>query len=197
MSHALYRLGRLAARHPWMVIGTWLTVAILVIGASIGFGKELEDTFAVPGLDSQEAIELLSSAESDRAGLTARIVVAARDGETFFTSPDAQSELSEIHAGASELPNVLFASDPASVMAQSPEAAVQTGGVSPDGRIAIVRLQYPIIEDLDVTDLERLVEFRDEVQEESVLQVEAGGELFNSFQAVSYTHLTLPTTPYV
>ena len=34
MSHALYRLGRLAVRRPWAVIGSWLVVSLLVVGAS-------------------------------------------------------------------------------------------------------------------------------------------------------------------
>jgi len=63
MSHALYRLGRFAAEKPWTVIGAWVALAALVIGMSAGFGRELEDSFAVPGLDSQQAIELLSEAQ--------------------------------------------------------------------------------------------------------------------------------------
>ena len=59
MSHALYRLGRSAASRPLIVIGIWILAAVVVIGASGTVGRELEDTFEVPGLDSQEAIDLL------------------------------------------------------------------------------------------------------------------------------------------
>ncbi len=59
MSTALYRLGRTAARRPWLVIGVWMIAAVAVIGASSSFGRELEDSFEVPGLDSQQALELL------------------------------------------------------------------------------------------------------------------------------------------
>ena len=51
MSHALYRLGRFAATRPWVVIGAWLLVSALVIGASATFGRELEGESGVPGLD--------------------------------------------------------------------------------------------------------------------------------------------------
>ena len=59
MSHALYRFGRFAARRPWSVIGTWLVVSLLVVAAAGAFGRELGDSFEVPGLDSQEAADLL------------------------------------------------------------------------------------------------------------------------------------------
>lgn len=183
MSNALYRLGRFAARRPWTVIGTWLLVSIVVIGASVSFGRELEDSFEVPGLDSQNAVDLLTEAQSDRAGLTAQIVMTPLDeGTTFFDSAPAQAELARIEAAASDLPNVIGTSDTASALAAGHEAAAQSGSISPDGRIALVRVQYPVIEELDIGDLENLKEFGTEIQQGSSLQVELGGELFFSFE---------------
>ena len=183
MSHALYRLGRFTAERPWTVIGTWVAVAALIIGMSAGFGRELEDSFAVPGLDSQEAIDLLSEAQSDRAGLTAQIVVTPLDPTTtFFESASAQAELAEIQAGAAALEHVLFTTDPAAALAADPASAAQSGGVSADGRVALIRVQYPVIEELSASDLEALKEFRLEIGADSPLQVEMGGDLFSSFQ---------------
>ena len=183
MSHALYRLGRFAAEKPWTVIGAWVALAALVIGMSAGFGRELEDSFAVPGLDSQEAIDLLSEAQSDRAGLTAQIVVTPLDPTTtFFESASAQAELAEIQAGAAALEHVLFTTDPAAALAADPASAAQSGGVSADGRVALIRVQYPVIEELSASDLEALKEFRLEIGADSPLQVEMGGDLFSSFQ---------------
>ena len=48
LSHALYRIGRFAARRPWTVIGSWLVVTVVVLGASVGFGQELEDSSRSP-----------------------------------------------------------------------------------------------------------------------------------------------------
>ena len=88
MSQLLYRLGRFAARRPWVVIASWLVVSVVVIGASGTFGRELEDSFQAPGVDSHKATELLSAAGSDQAGLTAQVVLTPRaDGATFFDSP--------------------------------------------------------------------------------------------------------------
>ena len=59
MSQFLYRLGRFAAGRPWIVIGAWFAAAVIVVTASAVGGKTLEDSFEVPGLDSQEAVDLL------------------------------------------------------------------------------------------------------------------------------------------
>ncbi|MCP3993048.1 MAG: MMPL family transporter [Actinomycetia bacterium] len=183
MSHALYRLGRLAARHPWRVLGAWLLASVLVIGGSTMFGRELEDSFAVPGLDSQLAVELLTAADASEAGLTAQVVLSPLDeSATFFDSAEAQVALARVQAGAANLPNVLATSDPAGALAAGPEAAATSGTVSADGRVAVVRIQYPVIEDLSIDDLENLKEFGEEAQVGSPLQVEMGGDLFFSFE---------------
>lgn len=183
MSHALYRLGRFAARRPWTVIGAWLVVAVLVIGASALFGRDLEDSFEVPGLDSQAAIDLLSAAESDTAGLTAQVVMTPRDDDvTFFDSPEVQAALAEVQALAAALPNVVNTTDPAGALAAGPDAAASSGAVSPDGRVALVRIQYPGVEQLDSADLDNLKEFAIDARAASPLQVELSGDLFSSFE---------------
>ncbi|MGI8789850.1 MAG: MMPL family transporter, partial [Actinomycetota bacterium] len=180
MSHALYRLGRFAARRPWAVIGAWLVVSVLVIAASGAFGRELEAEGSVPGLDSQKATELLSAAQSDTAGLTAQMVVTPLDGSlSFFDSTDAQVALAEVQAGVAALPNVLGTSDPAGALATGPEAAATSGSVSPDGRIAVIRVQYPVLEELNLGDLENLKKFGVEAREGSPLQIEMSGDLFS------------------
>src|SRR5262249_56732640 len=64
MSQALYRLGRFAARRAWVVIGSWLVLSVLVIGASSVFGHKLVDSPAVPRLGSQPAPDLLAAAQA-------------------------------------------------------------------------------------------------------------------------------------
>ncbi len=183
MSNALYRLGRFAARRPWVVIGSWLAVAVLIVGASVSFGRELTDSFDVPGLDSQEAIDLLSAAKSDQAGTTAEVVLAPIDGRaTFFDSPDARQSLTQIQGELAALPNVIGTSDPAGSLVASPEAAVANGSVSPDGRVAIIRLQYPLVDQLTLNDLEQLKDLVAEGRVDSPLQIEMTGQLFLEFE---------------
>src|SRR4051812_12879248 len=157
LSQTLSRLGRTSARRPWVVIGSWVVLAVVVVGASSMFGTKLEDSFRVPGLDSQTANDLLATTGSDQAGLTAQVVVTpADDRATFFDSAAARDALSALEAQASALPHVLSTTDPAGALGSGREAAVDSGTVSPDGRVALLRLQYPLLEDLSSADLDRL-----------------------------------------
>ena len=91
MSKSLYRLGHLAARRPWVVIGSWLVLAVVVVGASGAFGHRLKDSMQVPGLDSQQASELMAAAGASDAGLTAQVVVTPLDDDaTFVDSAEAR-----------------------------------------------------------------------------------------------------------
>ncbi|TDD63505.1 MMPL family transporter [Kribbella antibiotica] len=168
MSNALYRLGRYAARRPWTVIGTWIVLAVLVVTAAGVFGQKLENTFGAPGLDSQHATELLTAAGNDQAGLTAQLVVTARDEQaTFSTSTQAQAAWTKLQADVAGLPKVL---------------GISGATISPDGRVGIIRLQYPVIEDLAVADLENLQSFAAKEAVGSPLRIEMGGDLFSSFE---------------
>src|SRR5262245_58812139 len=124
MSHVLYRMGRFAARRPWRVIGVWVLVSVAVIAASGALGRDLDDSIAVPGLDSQQAIELLEQAGSDDAGLTAYVVATPQDeGATFFSSPGARADLAGLHADIQALPYVVGVTDPAAALAGGSQAA--------------------------------------------------------------------------
>lgn len=183
MSNALYALGRFSARKPWLVLGAWVCAALIIIGASVAVGRDLEDSFEVPGLDSYEALALLTSAQSEAAGLTADIVLTPIDDTTtFFDSVEAQQALAAVQDQASELPQVIGTTDPAGLAASDPQAAMATGSVSVDGRIAVIRVQYPLVDELSIQNLEDLKEFGLEAGEDSPLQVELAGELFFSFE---------------
>jgi RND superfamily putative drug exporter len=172
MSTRLYRLGRYAASHPWRVVGAWVIVAVVVIGAAATAGRQLEDSFAVPGLDSGRALELLESADSDQAGLTARVVATPLAGDaSFLDAGEAKQALSMIRAALAQLPEVIDVSDPAT-----------TGGVSPDGRVAMFTVQYPVLETLDRGNLTDLKHALDELGDTVPLRLEAGGDLFFSFE---------------
>jgi RND superfamily putative drug exporter len=184
MSSALYLIGGFAARRPFTVIASWLVAAALVVVAASAFGQRLSDAFTAPGLDSQQATDLLSSARSDQAGLTAHVVVSPRGaGVTFRNSAAARAALARLEESLAGLPHVLGTTDPAGDLRAGAAAEQLLGGVSADGRVAIIRVQYPEIERLSAGDLANLEELVAESRAGSALQIEAGGDLFAAFDS--------------
>lgn len=175
LSQTLFRLGRLAARRPWAVIASWLVLAVLVVGASSAFGEKLEDSFRVPGLDSQQANDLLEEAGSGQAGVTALIAVTPADGGSFVDDPDALAQLAQLQTAAAAMPHVLGTTDPAGELAGSTDTA---GAVSPDGRVALVRVQYPTLDQLSAADLDNLKA----LDGGPALRVEKGGDLYFAYE---------------
>ena len=167
MSRLLYRWGRWSATRPWIAIGAWVLLSVLVVAASAGFGKQLDDSLAAPGTDSQAAADLLAGAASGAGGLTAYVVATPGEGTaTFVDSRQARVGLDRLETAVGDLPKVLGT----------------TEEVSPDGRVALVRVQYPEIGELAASDLVALKDVLAESRASSSLRLEAGGDLYFSFE---------------
>lgn len=157
MSNFLYRLGRSAATRPWTAIGAWAVLALVIIASSVAFGRDLEESFEAPGVDSYLAAELLAEAQTDEGGVTAHVVLKAQD---------AAAQLPAVEAALTALPQVIGT----------------TTSVSPGGDIALVRVQYPAVEELDSADLETLKDAVADLRAERSLTLETGGDLFFAFE---------------
>ncbi|MFJ3977132.1 MMPL family transporter [Streptomyces sp. NPDC090021] len=182
LSKALLRLGGGAARHPWRVIAAWLIAATLAVLAAVAFGGRTADSMTAPGLDSQRAAELIGRAGTGQEGMTAHVVVTpVDDGATFFDDADARTALTRLRAEVTRLPHVLGTSDPAGALEAGRDTAVGGGLVSADGRIAVVRVQYPDQSRLSAQDLDALVDLGDRLRAELPLRIEMGGNLFYAF----------------
>ncbi|MFG3055415.1 MMPL family transporter [Kitasatospora sp. NPDC048239] len=182
LSKALLRLGASAARHPWRVIAAWLVAAMLAVLAALAFGGRTADSMTAPGLDSQRAAELIEQAGTGQEGMTAQVVVTPRDGgATFFDGDGARTALTRLQTEVKRLPHVLGTSDPAGALDAGRDSAVRGGLVSADGRIAVVRVQYPDQSRLSAEDLDALVGLGDRLRAELPLRIEMGGSLFYAF----------------
>jgi len=182
LSKALLRLGASAARHPWRVIAAWLIAAILAVLAAIAIGGRTADSMTAPGLDSQRAAQLIERAGTGQEGMTAQVVVTPLDdGATFFDHGNARKALTRLQAEVQRLPHVLGTSDPAGVLDAGGDTTVRGGLVSADGRIAVVRVQYPDQNRLSAKDLDALVDLGDRLRAELPLRIEMGGNLFYAF----------------
>ncbi|MEU6002034.1 MMPL family transporter [Streptomyces sp. NPDC047197] len=182
LSKALLRLGASAARHPWRVIAAWLIAATLAVLAAVAFGGRTADSMTAPGLDSQRAAELIERAGTGQEGMTAQVVVTPLDdGATFFDHGSARTALTRLQTEVKRLPHVLGTSDPAGALDAGGDTAVRGGLVSADGRIAVVRVQYPDQSRLSAEDLDALVDLGDRLRAELPLRIEMGGNLFYAF----------------
>ncbi|MFD5741637.1 MMPL family transporter [Streptomyces massasporeus] len=182
LSKALLRLGASAARHPWRVIAAWLVAATLAVLAAVAFGGRTADSMTAPGLDSGRAAELIERAGTGQEGMTAQVVVTPLDdGATFFDDDGARTALTRLRAEVKRLPHVLGTSDPAGAVDAGRGTAVRGGLVSADGRIAVVRVQYPDQSRLSAEDLDALVDLGDRLRAELPLRIEMGGNLFYAF----------------
>ncbi|MEU3669481.1 MMPL family transporter [Streptomyces virginiae] len=181
LSKALLRLGASAARHPWRVIAAWLIAATLAVLAAVAFGGRTADSMTAPGLDSRRAAELIERAGTGQEGMTAQVVVTPRDDGATFFDDDVRAALTRLRAEVQRLPHVLGTSDPAGALGAGGDTAVRGGLVSADGRIAVVRVQYPDQSRLSAEDLDALVDLGDRLRAELPLHIEMGGGLFYAF----------------
>ncbi|MFD0354693.1 MMPL family transporter [Streptomyces sp. NPDC127110] len=164
------------------MIATWLAATVLAVLAAVAFGGRTADSMTAPGLDSQRAAELIERAGTGQEGMTAQVVVTPLDGAaTFFGHGSARTALTRLQTEVKRLPHVLGTSDPAGALDAGGETAVRGGLVSADGRIAVVRVQYPDQSRLSAEDLDALVGLGDRLRAELPLRIEMGGNLFYAF----------------
>ncbi|MCZ2112045.1 MAG: MMPL family transporter, partial [Dehalococcoidia bacterium] len=76
----LYQLGGFAAGNPWRVLAGWAVVIALVVGLWAAFGEGTSDDITIPGMPSQQALDLLEERFPEQAGGRAVAVFATSDG---------------------------------------------------------------------------------------------------------------------
>jgi RND superfamily putative drug exporter len=142
VSALLFRLGRSSARHPFRVIGIWLVAALAVVALKGAAGGQFDDSFRVPGVESQRAADILKDRFPSQAGQSARIVLHTDDGRLDDTAhkpavDQARQQLSTGH-------DVAGVTDP---------FAAESAALSPNGQTAYVDVAYTL-DKLTVTQLE-------------------------------------------
>ncbi len=93
MSIFLYRLGRAIARHRGMVVGLWVLVLVGLGGAATTLGDRYDDSFSIPGTESQAGQDLLG----ERFGLTGaagQVLFEAKQGK--ITDQDNATEVASL-----------------------------------------------------------------------------------------------------
>ncbi|MWV59104.1 efflux RND transporter permease subunit [Rathayibacter sp. VKM Ac-2754] len=80
MSSLLYRLGRWVHRAHRLVAVLWLAVVVLAGGGALLLNQGTDNAFAIPGTESQTALDQLERTFPQVSGTSARYVVVTADG---------------------------------------------------------------------------------------------------------------------
>ncbi|MFF2387241.1 MMPL family transporter [Agromyces sp. NPDC058104] len=169
MALLLHRIGRFAYRRAWLVIVTWVLALGALLGAGLGLGGQLQDSFAIPGTESQTAIDQLAAVFPQTAGASAKAVVEAPEGGTV-ESADARAAIEDMEAELEDVDGV------ASVLGPFDEYAGDQ--ISGDERTAYIQITF----DGQVTDVtpEMLdaVTATGAIGKDAGLEVAFGGDVF-------------------
>ncbi|MEU1015218.1 MULTISPECIES: MMPL family transporter [unclassified Streptomyces] len=166
MATFLYKLGRLAFRRRRYVALLWVA---LLVGAGVAASTAPappEDSFSMPGTESQKAFDLLEKRFPDASadGASARVVIRAPKGEKI-TSADSKAEVKKMVAAIGEGSQVAGVDDP-----------YKAKTVSKDGTTAYTSVTYKVAA-TELTDKSRdaLTKATDTTRHAG-LTVEAGGD---------------------
>ncbi|MFI9102264.1 MMPL family transporter [Streptomyces fildesensis] len=130
MSVYLYRLARWAFRRRRLVLLVWVLAAGLAITLSAVGGGKTDNTFTVPGTESQQATNLLKAKLPALGGGQTQIVFATR-GATKVTDPAYRAGIEASIAKLKTVPQVGLVSDPFAAK-----------GISQSGHVALGSVQF-------------------------------------------------------
>jgi len=173
VSTALYALGRWAYRHPWRVLTSWLLVMILAGGGALLFQQGTDNTFSIPGTESEEGLKELQRTFPEVSGTSAQFIVVAPDGTTVEDAPfpdEIEATIDQIEG----IDGVLAVSDPY-------DESI-SGLISDDGSAALVRFQFEgQASSVSEETKDQLFEITDALQAElpAGTTVALGGDLFS------------------
>ena len=89
MSILLYRLGRSIGRHRGLVVAAWFLLLALVGGAAAMLGDHYDDSFSIPGTDSQLGQDLLAQ-RFGQTGASGQVLFTARKGKITDSADAAE-----------------------------------------------------------------------------------------------------------
>jgi RND superfamily putative drug exporter len=163
----LYRLGRFSFRHSWRVLTVWILLLAGALGAGIALGGQTQESFAIPGTESQIALDRLEAVFPSVAGASATGVIVAEDGSRIENS---EAVIERITSAIESIDGIDSAVSPFSQYAGK--------AISDDHSMAIIRVQFDGIS-TDVTEatIDDLV-MTGNIAEAAGLRLEFGGQVF-------------------
>ncbi len=134
MATFLYRLGRKAFRRRGLVALLWVAILVGAGVAASAAPAPPEDSFSMPGTESQKAFDLLEKQfpAAGAEGATARVVIRAPEGAKI-SDPAGKAQVEELVAALGKGPQVSSVDDP-----------FKADAVSKDGTTAYSSVTYKV-----------------------------------------------------
>ncbi|GAA3833296.1 MMPL family transporter [Streptomyces coacervatus] len=130
----LRRLGEWCARHFVIVMVAWLVALVALQTLNRNFGGEYSDNFSLPGVQSQQGLDVLKKHDPAAGGYSSQIVL--HDGQKSLTA--LSSQMSTTVGDLQKLPHVLSAQNPLSV----PPSKV--GPLASDGKTGYITVRFNV-----------------------------------------------------
>jgi RND superfamily putative drug exporter len=167
----LYRIGRFAFRKAWYVVAAWVLLLAALLGGGLALGGQTQESFTIPGTESQQTIDKLENLFPSAAGAAATVVVVAPDGQSV-DDDTVKQEITDVSDDLGGLDQV------AAVI--SPYSEYATNAISEDGTTALVKVQFdgPATDVTDAT-LEQVKNAGDSLTADG-MTVSYGGEVFSN-----------------
>ncbi|MDN4614906.1 efflux RND transporter permease subunit [Leifsonia sp. F6_8S_P_1B] len=132
MSSLLYSIGRWAFRARALVVGLWVALLVLLGGGAALLNQGTDNSFSIPGTQSQEALDMLNRTFPQVSGTTAKVVVVAPKGGTVDDA-DIEQPVEDAVKAIGDITGVSGATSPYSTTVKNL--------VSDDRSAAIVNVQ--------------------------------------------------------
>ena len=169
MATLLYRLGRFSFRNAWKVIGVWVLLLVGILGGSVALGGQMQESFAIPGTQSQNALDRLEAVFPQVAGASAEAVVVVPNGASV-DDPKYTAAINDMAAAIEKIDGIDSVVTPFSQYAGK--------AITGDHAMAITRVQFDgpstEVNPRTLTELKRTAS----IGEDAGLRVEFGGQVF-------------------
>jgi len=165
-------LARWCFVHRRIVVIGWVLAIAALVGITQTFGTAYSDSFSLPGTESTQALDLLSSALPAQAGDTDTIVVHVTTGSV--RDPAVQAQVTTMLGKVASSPSVTAVA--------SPYGPGGEAKISKDGRTAFATVSFAkLANDLPKADVQRVVDITTGARTPT-LQVEIGGNAVKQLQ---------------
>ena len=132
MSSILYSIGRWAFRGRRLVVSLWIVLLVALAGGAALLNQGTDNSFSIPGTESQDALDTLSRTFPQVSGTSAQLVVVAPRGAKV-TDADIEKPVSDTVTALRKIDGVSGVTSPYD------ERVKNT--VSDDGSAAIITVQ--------------------------------------------------------